>query len=79
MNDVPVSARIVQKLGFISFVTMSSLIVVCIMFGFYAVVQQAKIKPVDWKQACVQAGGVPVKLGEDYYDCKVLAATKEQI
>ena len=79
MNDVPVSARIVQKLGFISFVTMSSLIVVCIMFGFYAVVQQAKIKPVDWKQACVQAGGVPVKLGKDYYDCKVLAASKEQI
>lgn len=71
------SSRMVQKLGFGSFVVMSSLIVVCIMFGFYSVVQQAKAKPVDWKVACVEAGGVPVQLGEDYYDCKVLTAAKE--
>ena len=77
MDNVPVSAKIVQKLGFVSFITMSSLIIICIMFGFYAVVQQAKVKPVDWKQACVQAGGVPVQLGQDHYDCKVLTAAKE--
>lgn len=63
-----INAEIVQRIGFYSFVTMSSLIVICIGFGFYAVID--KYKQPDWAEVCIEKGGVPVQLEKSYFDCK---------
>jgi len=62
------SQQIVEKLGFWSFIVMTTLILVCIAFGFWAVYQAAQTP--DWQTACIQAGGVPVQLEKHYFDCK---------
>jgi hypothetical protein len=63
-----INAEIVQRIGFYSFVIMSSLIVICIGFGFYAVID--KYKQPDWAEVCIEKGGVPVQLEKSYFDCK---------
>ena len=63
-----VNAEIVQRIGFYSFATMSSLIVICIGFGFYAVID--KFKQPSWSEVCIAKGGVPVQLEKSYFDCK---------
>lgn len=63
-----INAEILQRIGFYSFVTMSSLIVICIGFGFYAVID--KYKQPDWAEVCIEKGGVPVQLEKSYFDCK---------
>ena len=63
-----INAEIVQRIGFYSFVTMSSLIVICIGFGFHAVID--KNKQPDWAEVCIEKGGVPVQLEKSYFDCK---------
>ena len=63
-----INAEIVQRIGFYSFVTMSSLIGICIGFGFYAVID--KYKQPDWAEVCIEKGGVPVQLEKSYFDCK---------
>jgi hypothetical protein len=50
------------------FVVMTSLIIICIAFGFYAVIDQ--FKQPNWKEACIAQGGVPVQLEKSYFDCK---------
>jgi len=64
------SAEVVQRIGFYSFATMSSLIVICIAFGFYAVLQ--KFNEPSWKEACITNGGVPVQIAKSTFDCKVI-------
>lgn len=65
-----VSSEIVDRIGVASFFAMSALIIVCIGIGFFAVYD--KFKTPNWQQACIQAGGVPVQLGKQQFDCKVL-------
>jgi hypothetical protein len=63
-----ISAQVVQKLGFYMFVIMTSLLIICIGFGFYAVID--KFKEPNWKEACLEKGGVPVQLDKSMFDCK---------
>lgn len=69
MNN-SVSAQVVDKIGVASFAAMSSLIIVCIGIGFAAV--YTKFAEPTWEEACIQAGGVPVQLAKQSYDCKKL-------
>lgn len=62
------SAKLVDKLGFISFLVMSTLILFCIVIGIFAVHQQWK-RP-TWEQICIEKGGVPIRLEKYSYDCK---------
>ena len=71
----PLSAEIVDKLGVISFIMMTTLIMVCILIGFYAVIDSYSTPQPNWQAACIEAGGVPVQLGSDQFDCKVLEKT----
>lgn len=70
MGPTTPSAEIVDKVGFYAFFTMTLLTVVCIAFGFFAVIQ--KFKQPNWAEACIEAGGVPVKLAKSTFDCKVI-------
>jgi len=47
-QHIEISAQVVQKLGFYMFVVMTSLMVICIAFGFYAVIQ--KFNEPNWKE-----------------------------
>ena len=67
-QHLEISAQVVQKLGFYMFVAMTSLILICIAFGFYAVI--TKFKEPTWKEACIAQGGVPVQLEKSVFDCK---------
>ena len=67
-QHLEISAQVVQKLGFYMFVVMTSLILICIAFGFYAVI--TKFKEPTWKEACIAQGGVPVQLEKSVFDCK---------
>ena len=62
------TAELVERIGFMSFVAMSLLILVCIVFGFFAV--YTKFSTPNWQQACINAGGVPVQIQQATYDCK---------
>ena len=70
MSHTTMSADIVDKLGVATFIAMSVLTVSCILIGMFAVYDSYK-KP-DWKDACIQAGGVPVQLAKSSFDCKLL-------
>ena len=59
-QHIEISAQVVQKLGFYMFVVMTSLLLICTAFGFYAVI--TKFKEPSWKEACIAQGGVPVQL-----------------
>ena len=67
-QHMEISAQVVQKLGFYMFVIMTSLLIICIGFGFYAVID--KFKEPNWKEACLEKGGVPVQLDKLMFDCK---------
>lgn len=67
-QHMEISAQVVQKLGFYMFVVMTSLLIICIGFGFYAVID--KFKEPNWKEACLEKGGVPVQLDRSIFDCK---------
>ncbi len=67
-QHMEISAQVVQKLGFYMFVVMTSLIVICIAFGFYAVID--KYKQPSWKEVCIAKGGVPIQLEKSFFDCK---------
>jgi hypothetical protein len=67
-QHMEISAQVVQKLGFYMFVIMTSLLIICIGFGFYAVID--KFKEPNWKEACLEKGGVPVQLDKSMFDCK---------
>lgn len=62
------SAEIVDRIGVASFAAMSALIIVCIGIGFFAVYN--KFNEPNWKQACINAGGVPVQIAKSSFDCK---------
>ncbi len=68
MIDSTTNAKLVQRIGFYSFATMSSLIIICIAFGFYAVIE--KFNEPNWKEICIEKGGVPVQLARSSFDCK---------
>jgi len=44
------------------------LLIICIAFGFYAVIDQ--FKQPNWQEACIAQGGVPVQIEKSTYDCK---------
>ena len=67
-QHIEISAQVVQKLGFYMFVVMTSLLIICIAFGFYAVLDQ--FKQPNWQEACIAQGGVPVQIEKSTYDCK---------
>lgn len=67
-QHIEISAQVVQKLGFYMFVVMTSLIVICIAFGFYAVID--KYKQPNWQEVCIAKGGVPIQLEKSFFDCK---------
>lgn len=67
-QHMEISAQVVQKLGFYMFVVMTSLIVICIAFGFYAVID--KYKQPNWQEVCIAKGGVPIQLEKSFFDCK---------
>ena len=67
-QHIGISAQVVQNLGFYMFVVMTSLIIICIGFGFYAVIDQ--FKQPTWQEACIAKGGVPIQLEKSTYDCK---------
>ena len=69
-NDTPMTAQLIDKLGLASFVAMSTLIIVCIGIGMVGV--YLKQQESTWQQACIQAGGVPIQLDTNSFDCKVL-------
>ena len=69
-NKTPMTAQLIDKLGLASFIAMSTLIVVCIAIGMIGV--YVKQQELSWQQACIQAGGVPVQLDTNSFDCKVL-------
>jgi hypothetical protein len=50
------------------FVVMTSLLLICTAFGFYAVIQ--KFNEPNWKEVCIAKGGVPVQLEKSVFDCK---------
>jgi len=62
------SAQMVERFGYYAFVVMTSLLLICIAFGFYAVID--KFQEPNWKQACIEKGGVPVQLARSSFDCK---------
>ena len=66
----PLSAQLIDRLGVASFIAMRSLIFVCILIGFIAV--YTKYKQPSWEDACIKAGGVPVQIAKQSFDCKVL-------
>jgi hypothetical protein len=70
MGPTTPAAEIVDKVGFYSFFVMTLLTVVCIAFGFFAVIQE--FKQPTWAEACIKAGGVPTQNGPSNFDCKVL-------
>ena len=43
-------------------------ILICIAFGFYAVID--KYKQPTWAEVCITNGGVPVQLEKSTFDCK---------
>jgi len=61
-------SHIVERVGKYAFFVMTGLIFVCIGIGFIAV-YKAQNK-VTWDMACIEQGGVPVRLTPDTYDCK---------
>jgi len=67
-QHIEISAQVVQKLGFYMFVVMTSLLLICTAFGFYAVIQ--KFNEPNWKEVCIAKGGVPVQLEKSVFDCK---------
>lgn len=62
------SSEIVDRIGVASFAAMSALIIVCIGIGFFAVYE--KFSTPNWKQACIEAGGVPIQIAKSSFDCK---------
>lgn len=62
------SAEIVDRIGLASFYSMSTLILVCIAFGFFAVYDSYK-QP-TWQEACITQGGIPIQKGKLQFDCK---------
>jgi hypothetical protein len=67
-QHIGISAQVVERIGFYAFVVMTSLILICIAFGFYAVID--KYKQPTWTEACIAKGGVPVQLEKSMFDCK---------
>ena len=67
-QHIEISTQVVQKLGFYMFVVMTSLLIICIAFGFYAVIE--KFQEPNWKEACIAQGGVPVQIAKSTFDCK---------
>lgn len=63
-----VSKELVDRIGVASFFAMSALIIVCIGIGFFAVFE--KFNQPNWKEACIDRGGVPVQIGKSVFDCK---------
>jgi hypothetical protein len=64
------SQEIVDKVGVASFFAMSTLILFCIGVGFFAVFE--KFNQPNWKEACIENGGVPVQIAKSTFDCKVI-------
>lgn len=64
------SQEIVDKVGVASFFAMSALILFCIGVGFFAVFE--KFNQPNWKEACIENGGVPVQIAKSTFDCKVI-------
>lgn len=67
-KNTEISAQIVQRIGYYAFVVMTSLLLICIAFGFYAVIE--KFQQPNWQEACIAKGGVPVQLARSSFDCK---------
>ena len=67
-QHVTMTSEIVERIGFYAFVVMTSLILICIAFGFYAVID--KYKQPSWAEVCIANGGVPVQLEKSTFDCK---------
>ena len=67
-QHVTMTSEVVERIGFYAFVVMTSLILICIAFGFYAVID--KYKQPNWSEVCIAKGGVPVKLEKSLFDCK---------
>ena len=68
MTDASFSAELVDKIGVATFYAMSTLIVFCIAIGMFAV--YTKYNQPNWADACIAAGGVPLQVGKQSYDCK---------
>ena len=68
--NTSVSAEVVDKLGVMSFIVMTSLIFFCILVGFVGV--YSKFNEKTWDQACIHAGGVPLQISKQSYDCKII-------